>query len=416
MKPFIIISFLLTVFIFAFVTSAEAQIPSQKSSSEQSNEVDNLIARFNKPEHINLLQGILWTVTHDYEDFKQMQEVLTTFQGYFEAIEKHKMGETASLKKLGGVKAFKDKLAEWLNDDDQAIRTFAATILGIIGDKAYAPKIANLLKERNYKEKDSIFYDRGRAAMSLGMMGAKEYLPEIVPLLKSKNEYDRAGAIQALEYFGAKEFSKEIAGLLTNKDFQFDDDPSPIFFLVEMGTAQEYQKELVQVMLSEFNKEKSEAAMFALVKLNAKEHTKDIAKLLAKEFRKEAAVKALALLGANEYADKIALMLNDKDSSVQAAAALALGILKSRKYADNVAEFLKNKESLVAIDAATAILLMEAEEYYKGALPYIERPLSELRYLIETDFHPLVMERARQLTEELKKSFEKAKGLTANQK
>ncbi len=89
-------------------------------------------------------------------------------------------------------------------------------------------------------------------------------------MLQSKNQYDRSGAVTALGYFGAKEYAKEVAGLLANKDFQFDDDSSPIYFLVETETAKDYKKELVQVMLGEFRSETSEAAMYALVHLEAK--------------------------------------------------------------------------------------------------------------------------------------------------
>jgi HEAT repeat protein len=83
--------------------------------------------------------------------------------------------------------------------------------------------------------------------MALGLLGAKEYLPQMLSLLKSKNQYDHQGAITALTYFGAKEYSKDVAAILTNKEFQFDDDSSPIFFLVEMGTAHNYKKELISM-------------------------------------------------------------------------------------------------------------------------------------------------------------------------
>ncbi len=419
MRYLLVLSLLLT-FTLVFVTNAECQnrpqhIP-QQLSSKQLNDVDAFIERLKKQEHLNILQGALWTVTHDYADFKHMGEVLTSFQTYFEAIGKYEKGDVSTLDQMGGIKSFKEKLSSWLKDDDQAIRAFAAIILGISGDKAYASQVANLLIDRKHTGDELRVYDRGRAAIALGLMGAKEYVPKIVPLLQSKNEYDRSGAITALGYFGAKEYAKEIANLLTNKDFQFDDDSSPIYFLVETETAKDYKKELVQVMLGEFRSKTSESAMYALVHLDAKENAKDIAKLLTNEFKKGDAAKALALLGAKEYMDEIALMLNDESSLVRKDAALALGVLKAKKYSSKVAALLKDKKSFVENYAAASLILMEAAEYYKEAIPILEKPFSERAYLTDNEFHPLVLEKEREVTNNLKKSFEKAKVLTNNSK
>ncbi len=412
MKFLLIISLLFFIS-FAFVNDVECQnnphISSKQSSQKKSQDVVSFIERFKKQENINLLQGALWTVTHDYADFKHMKEVLDIFQSYFEAIGKYKKGDFSSLEKFGGIKTLKAKSAEWLKDDDQSIRAFAAVILGISGDKTYAPHLANLLKERKYKGDTRIIYDRGRAAMALGLIGAKKYIPDIVFLLQSKNQFDRQGAVSALGYFGAREYSKEVANILTNKDFQFDDDSSPIFFLVEMKTVQDYKKELIQVMLGEFRSETRESAMYALANLEAKENAKDIAKLFKDKFKKGDAAKALALLDAKEYADEIALMLNDENSLVRADTALALGILKAKKYVGKVAELLTDKESFVRNYAATALLLMEATDYYKMAVLVVEKPFSEGAYLTDSAFHPLVAEKSRQITENLKKSFEQAK-------
>jgi len=78
----------------------------------------------------------------------------------------------------------------WLKDNDQAIRAFAATMLGISGDQSYSPLLAKLLvrKEQNA---DDLIYDRGRAALALGLLQAKEYGKDLVTMLSSANEYDR---------------------------------------------------------------------------------------------------------------------------------------------------------------------------------------------------------------------------------
>lgn len=214
MRYLAIISLFLTVVTFSIVAKSQ----SVSTNSKQSPEIDEFIKRFAVQEHRNLFDGALWTITHDYSDFKHMQEVLKTFQSYFEALGKYEKGDSSAIEKMGGIKAFKNKLAEWLNDDEQAIRAFAAVILGISGDKSFAPQLAELLKERKIKEGDLIRYDRGRAAMSLGLVGAKEYTSNLVKLLESSEENDRAGAAYGLGFLKAKEQAKAVANLLDDEE------------------------------------------------------------------------------------------------------------------------------------------------------------------------------------------------------
>ena len=219
MKHLTIISLLLSIATFSILASGQTVRPktSQQSVGKQSQEVDEFIKRFGVQEHRNLLDGALWTLTHDYSEFKQMEEVLKTFQSYFEALSKYEQGDSSSIEKIGGIKAFKNKLAEWLKDDDQSIRAFAAVVLGISGDKSFAPQLAELLKERKIKEND-IRYDRGRAAMALGLVGAKEYTSSLAKLLKSSDEYDRVGAAYGLGFLKARKQSKAVAILLNDEE------------------------------------------------------------------------------------------------------------------------------------------------------------------------------------------------------
>jgi hypothetical protein len=222
MKYLVLIGLLLGAFTLVVVTNSERrskhQVIPQQSTPEQSKDIDEFLKRLKDEKLKNLLDGALWTVTHDYSEYKHMEEVLKTVQSYFEAIGNYEKGNRSSLDQLGGIKAFKDKLAGWLNDEDQAIRAFAAVLLGISGDKAYAPQLANLLKERKSKDDDLIYYDRGRAAMALGLVGAKEYIPNFVSLLNSSNEYDRSGAAYGLGFLGAKDQAEAVAKLLDDKD------------------------------------------------------------------------------------------------------------------------------------------------------------------------------------------------------
>ncbi len=166
----------------------------------------------------NLYQSATWTLTHDYRDSKHMEEVLTYVQKFMEALIAHEKGNSASLSKLGGLKGFKDQLAAWLTDNDQAVRAYAAIMLGVCGDGAYAKQLGSLLESRPNGRDELIQYDRGQAAMALGLVGAKEYTSRLVNLLTSKNEYDRAGAAYGLGFLTARTQAPAIAKLLNDKD------------------------------------------------------------------------------------------------------------------------------------------------------------------------------------------------------
>src|SRR5262249_6046948 len=185
--------------------------------SQTTPETDEFIKRLRDEKFRYIFEGSTWTLIHDYKDYKHMDEVLGTLQRYMEALAKYEQGDGSSLKQFGGIKQLKDQLAMWLEDNDQAIRAFAATMLGISGDQAYSPLLAKLLvrKEQNA---DELIYDRGQAALALGLLQAKEYGKDLVTMLSSTNEYDRAGAAQGLGWMGDKENAKAVAQLLKDKD------------------------------------------------------------------------------------------------------------------------------------------------------------------------------------------------------
>lgn len=147
-----------------------------------------------------------------------MQDVLKTFQTYLESLGKYEKGDRSPLEQLGGITGFKEKLAGWLKDDDQAIRAFAAIMLGVVGDKSYAPQLVDSLKAGKYKGDNLLHYDKGRIAIALGVMGAAEYTANLVALLSSPDEYDRAGAAYGLGFLKAKDQVKVVAKLLKDED------------------------------------------------------------------------------------------------------------------------------------------------------------------------------------------------------
>lgn len=378
------------------------QLTSSKLSLQQSQYVDEFLRRWKDEGYRGYLDGALWSLTHGYSDYSRMEEVLKMLQSYIEALDKYEKGSHSPLEQMGGIKALKDKTAGLLDDNDQAIRGFAATVLGISGDRTYAPQIARLLSRRGSNDHDSRT-DRGRAASALGLLQAKEYANELVVLLESTNHYDRAGAAMGLGLMGAKDKAGAVARLLNDdNDLSGNVQSSAIYSLVEMEakeyvqeiakklSADEYQAQVAAIdalvafgardyirdIAKKLNDEESyfetqEKALSAIVRFGAKEYIKEIAKVLDHDVAGDSAAVALAILGAHEYKTRIARMLNDP--SHLTGAMLALGIMKASEYGRLISKHLKNEEEIVRDYAALALVFMESRQYASQAVNRMEK-------------------------------------------
>ena len=185
---------------------------SQQIISGHDQSAAEFLARWKDKRIGKLVGGAFWTASHDYTDRKHMKEV----ERFVKAIAEFDKDNGAMLAELGGMKAFKERLSVMLNENEPT-RALAATLLGVCGDKAYADKIATLLRPRK-SERDMPRYDRGRAATALGLLGAKQYTLDLVKLLKSPNGFDRSGAAFALGALGATEHRSKVAALLNDSE------------------------------------------------------------------------------------------------------------------------------------------------------------------------------------------------------
>lgn len=372
---------------------------------EKDEELRNLYLNLNG-KYLNYLSSNMWTLTHAYESKKEVDAVMKYLVDFFAAVDSDNF---TKVNELGGAKGFKNKFAEFMKSNDDAVKGFSAIVLGMAGDHDYAPKILKLVNERDVSFTEEFSakppFNRGRACVALGLLKAGEYKPDIAKLLRSKNNYDVSGAILALGELNATEYTKEIVGLLTSKQLRLGDGESPIQFLLDTNQAQNYKKELVSTMLDSFDIETSESAAYALVAIDAKETSKDVAKLLRIEFRKGVAAKVLALLGAKQYAPQIALLLNDKNSLVRADAVTSLGILEATQYAPRIAKLITDDEKdFVSIHAAEAILLIGARPYFSKARREIGFKIDKRPYPMAVEFHPFVeakVEAVRRKLEEI---------------
>jgi HEAT repeat protein len=258
-------------------------------------------------------------------------------------------------------------------------------------------------------------WDRGSAAAALGLMGAKEYAPKLVALLHSASEDDRVGAASGLSGMGSAEHVAEIAKLLDDKA-----DRVRVAAMQALGAlgAKQYAGQIAALLTALGDPMVGETACYTLVKLNAKEQTKDLAKLLGAEFQNGYAAKALALLGAVEYAQDIAALLEDKRSLVRCDALIALGILEAKQYTKNVAAHLDDKEEYVRAYAAVSLLLMDDRTHAKKVLDVVQSEwkdpdiardnLDTARYFGgRIKLHPAVSKRQQQLTLRAKEAWDR---------
>lgn len=343
------------------------------------------------------LTGEMWTLTHAYESKDEVDKVLA----YLADIAKS--SQTVD-QRLGGAESYKNTFSKFLDSKDEAVRAFSAIALACTGDKSFAPRLAKIVNERDesFTERfaPGASFVRGRSAVALGLMQATEYKSDIARLLKSKNEYDRSGAISALIELNAIEFTGEIVSLLANKDLAFDDDDSPIYFLIETKQVGKYKKEIVQAMLGQSHMKVSESATYALAAIGAKEHARDVARLLKNEFRQGCAAKALALMGASEYSGEIAKLLSAKSGLTRNAAMVSLAILDSKKHIQAIVRIYNNDPKIyVKPQAAVALLLLGKPQYYREIK--LETALKEPPKLSELDFHYFVLEKLKPYNEKL---------------
>ena len=343
-------------------------------------------------EHWPRMSGWMWSLIHSYASKTEMEGALRLFEEVALAIANK---DPATIRKFNGPLGYKERLTKLMGSNDQTVSGFAASLLAVIGDLNYAPQIAGLL-DRNADVEGRETTVRGQAAVALGLLNAKQYAARISLLLRSENFYDRSGAALALGHLKASEYSHDIARLLLDESVYSSGDTSPIYALFEMGVAANYKEELAQVLDKETLDDRAVAAAYALARLRATEHSKDVAKLLKSDYRKGEAAKALALLGAKEYIAEIALLLEDENSFNREDGAISLGMLGARDHISAIAKLLKHKELWVQQGAAFALVFLEANEYAKRALQVIAKQRSGA-YLSSEDFSPLVKDQAADL-------------------
>lgn len=216
---FILTALILLICSASCANSQDVTINNADKSLENVTEQPYLfLIRMQKKEHVNLMQSSMWTLTHDYKDKENVDIVLSSFTEFMKSIEKYGKDKSNQDELKKEYNKFKNKMLAWLEYDDQAVRAFAATLIGISGDKTLSKKLLNLLNGRMLNENELVIYDRRQAAIAMGLLDAKEYSSELVKLLSSPNDQDRIGGLYGLGFLKAKNHISDIEKLLKDTD------------------------------------------------------------------------------------------------------------------------------------------------------------------------------------------------------
>ncbi len=216
MKSFVLL--LLALFVAGCSQPAQPVAAPEKTPMPRNADADAFITRMKEPGPANLMQAAIKGLTTDFSNRDNADAVLKQSMTFVGALSRYENGDPASLNEYGGVGPFKEKCAAWLKHDEQSVRAFAAVMLGMSGDKAYTPQLSELLKRTDYAARDTVKYDRGRAAIALGMIGAEDVKKQLGVMLSSSEYNDRQGASLGLGFLKAKEFAPQIAKLQTDKE------------------------------------------------------------------------------------------------------------------------------------------------------------------------------------------------------
>ncbi len=232
----------LSIFFVACAQAPAPEVKVEKPPMERDAAADAFIKRMKEPGPAALMQSAIYSLTHDYSDVNKSDLVMKKAETFIGALGRYENGNPDALKEFGGVTAFKEQCAAWLKDEDQSIRAFAAVMLGLAGDKNYAPNLSELLKDRKMLPREKGRYDRGRAAIALGMVGATDRAPQLAKLLTSSEFNDRQGGALGLGFMNAKEYAPEIAKLLKDKESNVRNDAYGALKLMGMESLAEPAK------------------------------------------------------------------------------------------------------------------------------------------------------------------------------
>jgi hypothetical protein len=247
-----------TALVLLFIFTSVYPFNSTQLNAQERQEWEQLVERFHEPRSVRLLSMQLWGQIHGGglqigEEMRNLCTLLDPHDGRRPAI---------------NTKEFKNRIAAYLNSDNDDEAVFAATLLSVAGDLSFAPQIAKLLDKH------------ASVAFALSFMQAKDYVPRVALMLKGESDYERVWALRALAQFEAKEYAKDVAELL-DKD---ETNRSDALLTLGIMRAKEYQQQ-VAGYLRDGDEDVRECAAITLVLMGADRYAKRIIPVIRRLYR-----------------------------------------------------------------------------------------------------------------------------------
>jgi len=374
-------------------------------TAEERQEMEGLRVGWDHP--VSMAMG--WTMCHCATEAGKARA-----RKMFDTLEAYQQEDITGFRAGGGAKGILDSLRKMLDDPDPVMRAFAAIALATAGQHAEIDKIAKLMKSPSSRPAEwdetttNVFadIDRGRAAVALGVLGAKGYADDMAAMLSEKNANVRGGAVLGLGYLKANQHAKAVATLLNDPS---DDVKVCAMSALGMMGAHAFAEDVARLLDAGGDPSVAETACFTLTQLGAMEQAPRIASLLGEEFKRGYAARSLAVLGARQHVKDIAKLLESPSSLDRKDALLALGLLDAKEYEQAISTRLKDREDFVVATAAFALVLMNSTHYAEEIVPIFEKSgcygLSDLR---------LSQDRQSQVESTAKSSFKIMKAMVNN--
>ena len=169
----------------------QAAIPAE----DEAKEIQQIEQRL---EDKSLPEPPLWTLIHMAAEKEKAEAIEAFCSGPPDESKPFDLAEI--IRKGGGLKKYRQRIAALLHSRDATVRGFAVVWLADLGDPAYVKDILALLQDENLPnsgEEVNTNWDRGQAAFALGVLGGKEHAKVLGTYLHHKDGHLRAGAAAA---------------------------------------------------------------------------------------------------------------------------------------------------------------------------------------------------------------------------
>jgi HEAT repeat protein len=198
----------------------------------------------------------------------------------------------------------------------------------------------------------------------VGVIGDKTMAPQIASFLTARQSdlaCERERAMVALGRLNSQAHKTKIAAFL--KKGNSNERAAAIRALALLG-AKEFAGTVAAILLEQSNTHETAPVQFLIDTGTAASHKQTLLKAMQQPFggdRSKEAMYALASIDAGEHAADIAALLSDSHRKGDAAKALAL--MGAKEFSPRIAPLLGDENPLVRSDAVLALGILDAREY-----------------------------------------------------